>query len=246
MIRGQTMAESLQGLFPEFVEDYRKIFGDDLVSVILFGSATGDDFRPGKSDINVMIALSEQGIDHLDRAIVAVEKWRKKKFAVPLFLTEAYVKTSLDVFPIEYLDLRENHLLIHGRDILDGLSFQPESVRLQCEREVKGKLLLLREAFLDSAGKEKVLRHVIRHSIQTFVAIFKALLFLKRDELPRERRHVVRAACEAFGLDAGLFEKLMDVKEERVPRHEVDLKGLFHDYLREVRNLSQKIDTLGV
>jgi predicted nucleotidyltransferase len=246
LIRGQTMAEFLRDLFPEFVEDYRKLFGDDLVSVILFGSATGDDFRPGKSDINVMIVLSEAGIDHVDRAFVTVEKWRKKKFAVPLFLTEAYVKTSLDVFPIEYLDLRENHLLVHGKDTLEGLSFQPESVRLQCEREVKGKLLLLRAAFMESAGKGKVLRQVIRQSIQAFVAIFKALLFLKGLAVPRDKRDVIRVACEAFDLDAGLFERLLDVREEKVPRREDELKGFFRDYLREVRNLSQKIDTLGV
>jgi predicted nucleotidyltransferase len=239
------MAKFPKNLFPEFVEDYKKLFGHDLVSVILFGSATGEDFRPGKSDINVMIVLSEAGIDHLDQAFGAVEKWRKKKFAVPLFLTETYVKTSLDVFPVEYLDLRENHLLVHGKDILESLSFQPDSVRLQCEREVKGKLLLLRKAFMESAGKGKALREVIRQSIQAFVAIFKALLFLKGAELPREKRDVIRTACEAFDLDAGLFERLMDVKEEKVPWREGELKGLYHDYLKEVRKLSQKIDALG-
>ena len=239
------MAEILKDLLPDFVEDYRKLFGEDLVSVILFGSAAGDDFRPGKSDINVMIVLSETGMDHLDRAFMTVEKWRKKKFAVPLFLTEAYVKTSLDVFPIEYLDLRERHLLVHGRDLLQGLTFQPESVRLQCEREVKGKLLLLREAYMGSAGKGKALKEGIGKSIQAFVAIFKALLFLKGEGLPREKRDVIRAACEAFDMDAGLFERLLDVKEDRAPRREEELKILYRDYLREVRKLSQKIDTLG-
>lgn len=239
------MAEPLKDLLPEFVEDYRKLFGEDLVSVILFGSAAGEDFRPGKSDINVMIVLSEAGIDHLDRAFMAVEKWRKKKFAVPLFLTAAYVETSLDVFPIEYLDLRERHLLVHGKDVLEGLCFQPESVRLQCEREVKGKLLLLREAFMGSAGKGKALKQVIRQSIQAFVALFKALLFLKGEGLPREKRDVIRAACEAFDLDAALFEGLLDIKEDKAPRREEELKILYLDYLREVRKLSLKIDTLG-
>jgi len=39
-------------LFPDIVSDYQKIFGDDLTSIILYGSAAGPDFRPGKSDIN--------------------------------------------------------------------------------------------------------------------------------------------------------------------------------------------------
>jgi predicted nucleotidyltransferase len=239
------MAKFPQDLFAEFVEDYRKLFGDDLVSVILFGSAAGDDFRPGKSDVNVMIVLSETGVEHLDQAFGAVQKWRKKKFAVPLFVTEAYIKTSQDVFPIEYLDFRENHVLVYGTDILEGLSFQPEAMRRQCEREVKGKLLLLREALMESAGKAKTLEQVIRQSIQAFVAIFKALLFLKGMELPREKRAVIRAACEAFALNAGLFERLLDVRHDKVPRREDELKGLYREYLKEVRKLSQEIDALG-
>ena len=212
--------------------------------MILFGSAAGEDFRPGKSDINVMIVLSETGIDRIDQAFGAVEKWRKKKFAVPLFLTEAYVHASLDVFPVEYLDMRESHRLVYGKNILEGLSFQPEAVRLQCEREVKGKLLLLREALMASAGKGKALKEVIGRSIQAFVAIFRALLFLKGQEIPREKRGLLRAGCEAFDLDAGLFERLLDVKEERLPPND-EIPTLYRAYVKEVRKLSQKIDHAG-
>ncbi|MCP4664797.1 MAG: hypothetical protein GY849_00385, partial [Deltaproteobacteria bacterium] len=38
-------------MFPEFIADYKEIFGDDLVSIILYGSAAGEGYRPGKSDI---------------------------------------------------------------------------------------------------------------------------------------------------------------------------------------------------
>ena len=93
-------------IFREITEDYSRLFGDALISIILYGSATGGDYRPGKSDINFMIVLSEEGIGQLEKAFKAVEKWKKRKVAVPLFLTEAYIQTSLDVFPIEYLNFR--------------------------------------------------------------------------------------------------------------------------------------------
>ena len=53
-------------IFPEIIADYKNLFGDDLVSIILYGSATGQDYRPGKSDINFMIVLSEEGIERLE------------------------------------------------------------------------------------------------------------------------------------------------------------------------------------
>jgi hypothetical protein len=140
--------------------------------------------------------------------------------------------------------MRENHRVVYGKNILEGLSFQPEAVRLQCEREVKGKLLLLREALMDSGGKGKALKEVIGRSIQAFVALFRALLFLKGREIPREKRGLLRAGCEAFDLDAGLFERLLAVKEDKAPRDD-ELTTLYRAYLKEVQKLSQKIDQPG-
>jgi predicted nucleotidyltransferase len=239
------ISQTPEAFFPELIQDYRTIFGNELVSVILFGSATGGEFRPGKSDINFMIVLSEAGIDQIEKAFGAVEKWRKQRVAVPLFLTETYVTTSLDVFPIEYLDLRQNHRLLFGKDVLVDLTFSPESVRLQCEREVKGKLLLLRKAFLDTAGKENALKKLIGRSLPAFVAIFRALLFLKGKEPSSEKREVIKQTCETFGLDDALFKKLLDVKLDNRSQPEGELRSLVRDYLREVQKLSRLIDAFG-
>ena len=108
-----------------------------------------------------MILLSEEGIENIDRAFSTVAKWRKRNVATPLFLTKKYVSTSLDVYPIEYLNFQRNHILVYGMDILKDLEFNPDYVRLQCEREIKGKLLLLREAFIETSGKKFTLRELI-------------------------------------------------------------------------------------
>jgi len=232
-------------IFPEIISDYKEVLGDDLVGIILYGSATGKDYRPGKSDINFMIVVSEQGIDRLEEMLQVVKKWRKKNVAVPLFLTENYVKTSMDVFPIEYLNLQQNHLLVFGKDILNGLTFNPEFLRLQCEREIKGKLLLLREAFLESSGRARDLDMVINQSIHAFVAIFEALLFLKSVEVPEGKREIIRAASGTFDMNTLLFERLLDVKEGKAHHGEKVTRQLFIAYLKEIRQLARHVDQLG-
>ncbi|NVL89463.1 MAG: hypothetical protein HWN69_00515 [Desulfobacterales bacterium] len=231
-------------IFPGIVDDYKGLFGEDLVSVILYGSAASNDYIPGKSDINFMIVLSEDGIDSLDRAFEVIGKWKKRNVATPLFLTETYVKTSLDVFPIEYLNFRNNHELVYGKDILKDLSFDQEFLRLQCEREVKGKLLVLREAFLETRGKGKYLQQLATQSLGTFVAIFNALLHLRGNELPRHKREVIREVCLAFDMDATLFEKLLDIKEKRLKLSDSEMADLFKSYLRQVHQLWKIVDTL--
>ena len=232
-------------VFMEITEDYKGLYGDDLLSIVLYGSATGPGYRPGKSDLNFMMVLSEEGIEHLDKAFKTISKWRKRNVAVPLFLTRPYVETSLDVFPVEYLNMQRNHILVYGEDILCDLTFQREHVRLQCEREIKGKLLLLREAYLETAGKGRALKEVIGRSIQAFIAIFEALLFLKEMEIPSEPRNVLSLGCRTFEIDNGLFEKLLDIKEEKIRIDDRELNRLFGDYVREVRKLSKIVDTLG-
>jgi hypothetical protein len=232
-------------IFPDITTDYKDIYGDDLISIMLYGSATGKDYRPGKSDINFMIVLSEEGIERLDRAFEVVKKWRKRNVAIPLFLTENYVETSTDVFPIEYLNFKSNYVPVYGKDILKDLSFKPEFIRLQCEREIKGKLLLLREAYLETSGKGRALKDVIGQSIRAFVAIFEALLYVKELELPTERIKVIHATAQAFDIDSSVFEKLLDVKDDKIKPGDDEMRGLFQKYLAEVRKLSKQVDALG-
>lgn len=232
-------------IFPEIIDDYKSLFGDDLVSIILYGSATGKDYRPGESDVNFMIVLSEEGIEHLDRAFKIVAKWKKRRVAIPLFLTRVYVETSMDVFPLEYRNFQRNHILVYGEDILMNLSFNPKFVRLQCEREIKGKLLLLRQAFLETGGKGAALKGVMGQSIQAVLAIFEALVFLKGQEIPQEKRGIIKATSAAFGMDGDLFQKILDIKEQKIKPGDTQIKEIFQKYLREVRKLSIIVDALG-
>ena len=232
-------------ILPDITDVYKSLFGDDLVSIILYGSATGQDFQPGKSDINFMIVLTEDGIEHLDQAFDVVNKWRKRGVAVPLFLTEEYVKTSLDVFPIEYLNFQNNYVQVFGKDILKDLEFSSEFLRLQCEREIKGKLLLLREAFLETSGKGKALKGLIIQALPALMAIFEALLHLKRIAVPKERREIVRAMADIFDLEQGVFEGLLDIKEEKSKISDKESLNLFKGCLKEMRKLSKLINALG-
>jgi hypothetical protein len=191
------------------------------------------------------VVLSEEGIERLDKAFKTVAKWRRHNVAIPLFLTEGYIQSSLDVFPIEYLNFQQNHRLVFGNDVLKGLSFEAEDVRLQCEREIKGKLLLLREAFLETMGKDRRLKELIGRSLGALIAIFEALLFLK-EEAPRSgKRAVIARTCELFDLDEALFAKLLDIKEKTFRPGQDEVRAIFRDYLSQVRRLAQGVDALG-
>jgi len=237
--------ENPEEIFEEFTADYTRAFGQDLVGISLYGSAAGGEYVPGRSDLNFLIVLTLNGIENLEKAFKIVERWQKRKVSVPVFVTVDYVTTSLDVFPIEYLDMQRRHVKVYGTDILEGLVFDPEHIRLQCEREIKGKLLLLREGFLETGGRARDLKELVSRSLPAFTALFGAVLHLKGAEVPHAKSEVVRKGCASLGLDGSVFEELVSVRRGDSRLKGEQLLSLFKKYLREVEAFSSLVDSLG-
>jgi len=231
-------------IFQEFTQDYQKLYGEDLISIILYGSAAKGEYVHKKSDINFLIILSEKGIENLGKSLDLIPKWKKRNVATPLFLTKSYIQTSLDSFPIEFLDMKEHHQLVYGEDVLKDIDINLQYLRLQCEREVKSKLLHLRQAYLNTHGKRKHMETLISRSIITFASIFRALLKLKGKEIPARKREVILSTSEGFGLDKETFEKLLKIREGRLKLSSQELSSLMEDYIEQIRQLSQKVDQL--
>ncbi|KPJ58765.1 MAG: hypothetical protein AMJ42_02680 [Deltaproteobacteria bacterium DG_8] len=180
----------------------------------------------------------------MKKAFKTVGKWYKRKVSTPLFLTKSYVATSLDSFPIEFLNMQKSYQLVFGEDILKELPFNKNHLRLQCERELKGKLLQLRQVYLESRGKTKNLKLIIENSLTAFISIFQALLYLKDKDIPAERRKVISLISQEMGVDEQIFLNLLKVKEGTVKLSAEALNVLFEDYIKEVRRLSYSVDQL--
>ncbi len=234
-----------EDIFTEIVFDYKSVFGTDLISIFLYGSAAGPDYRPGKSDINFMIILSEKGSEHVDRAFGIIKKWRRKRVAIPLFLTEQYIRTSTDIFPVEYINFQQRNVLVFGKDFFKDMSFKKEHVRLQCEREIKGKLVLLQQAFVEAGGKSSRLKAVMCQSVTAFISIFHALLYLKNVKIPTKQRDVIQAVAETYDIKADIFKNIARLKEGRLKLNAAEIKGVFREYIKVVKNLAIQADQLG-
>jgi predicted nucleotidyltransferase len=233
-----------QDVFIPLTQDYLKVFGRELVSLILYGSAAGGSYIKGKSDINLLLVLTPEGIDKLEDAFAAIKYWKKRGIAAPLVMTKAFINTSLDCYPIEFLNMRNNHILIYGENVLEQIDVSPENLRLQIERELKGKLILLRQGYLEAQGQPRQLKNLISRSFTAFISIFKALLYYKHDAAPRERRATIKELAKVFAIDAEVFLQCADIKEGKSNLSGDDIVRLFTKYTQEVANMCNIVDSL--
>ncbi len=235
-----------EAIFKEITADFKDVFEDELISITLYGSGARPDYSPSRSDINFLITLTRRGMDDLSGALPPVAKWKKRNVATPLFMTREDIRASLDAFPVEFLNMKWQHAVVYGEDVLAALVFPPEPLRLQIEREFKAKILNLRKGFLETEGREKRIRQLIRASLTAFAALFEAMLHLKNIEVPKTRRDIFQAAAEAFAVDAALFRKCEDVREGKDRLTSTEIRSLFIDYMKEVSRISDIIDHLAI
>ena len=73
--------------FSAFIDDLKQTHGDNLASVILYGSAAAGDFVPQKSDYNLLIALHKIAPKDLRNAHACVREWHKMGHPVPVYFT---------------------------------------------------------------------------------------------------------------------------------------------------------------
>lgn len=233
-------------IFEEITGEYQKIFGAHLISIILFGSGAGEDYIPGKSDINFLITLTDQGIDRLDHALEAVARWRKRNVAIPLFMTRSYLEGSLDAYPIEFLNMKRHYVVVFGKDILAELAFDRRHIRLQLERELRGKLLHLRSGYLATEGNARKIRELIAKSLTAFTSLLSALLYLKNIEIPHGKRETITAAGDTLGIDTAIFLKCEEIRRKTDRFSQSEVKAVFQAYMKEVSRLCDQIDQMEI
>jgi hypothetical protein len=129
--------------------------------------------------------------------------------AAPLVLTPEYIRSSLDAFPLELMEITQLHWTVFGEDLFAGISLADADVRLQCEREVKRLLIGLRQGLLATAGRERMISSLEHEAAEGLSRAVRGILWLRgqRDYLPRAQalQEVAKIAGRGFaGMQAAL------------------------------------------
>ena len=232
----------METILQEFVTEVRDLYGEELIAVFLYGSAASGGRVPGRSDINVVIVLRQISPPFLRKATPRIRRWQQRGIATPLFLDPDFLRSSLDVFPIEFLDMQEQHRVLFGSDLLAGLRIDRANLRLQCEQEIKGKLLRLRQTYVESSASPAALEQVLMAAAGSGVVLARALLRLG-DEDARGDAEGVFARTEArFGIAAPGLRRAWQVKQGQARVAGSALDQLYLEVLEAFQGLARVVD----
>jgi len=193
----------------ELVAQLQKVYGAQLRSVVLYGSAAAGEHIPKRSDYNVLVIVDELTMEHMRAGAAVAHAWGEDGNPPPLTLTLSEWQGSSDIFPMEYADILERHRVLFGTPPFSGIAVDPRNLRLQLEHEAMGKLLKLRQGVLAAGGDAKSQTELLAASLSTIMVIFRAVQRLNNVVPPTDYEKLSRDVAARAGFNTEPFVRVV-------------------------------------
>ncbi|MDX9702004.1 MAG: hypothetical protein RBU23_03060 [Candidatus Auribacterota bacterium] len=234
------------GAITSFCESLIILHSKNLISVAVYGSAVTSNFVPKISNINIVCVFNELKMETMNNSLRVIKQAKKNNIVAPLFLTLDNIRSSLDTFPMEFLEIKENHRTVYGQKIFSQLDIPKENLRIQCEQQLKSQLVRLRQMYLEHGNDKKAIKSALITSFNSTFAIFRSLLRLAGVPVPELNEEVILKVNNTYSFDGQVFSDLLKDKKklDKVVWRECD--DIFAEYLLQLEVLANRVDQMKV
>ena len=194
----------------DLVAQLLKAYGDELTTVVLYGSAAAGEHIAKRSDYNVLVIVRGLSLDRLRAEAAVARAWSAAGNPPPLTLTGEEWQRSADIFPMEYADILERHRVLHGSPPFAGIKVDREHLRLQVEHEAMGTLIQFRQGILASGGDVKRQIELLSDSLSTVMVIFRAVIRLHGAVPPTDYAALTADVATRAGMDPAPFVRVIE------------------------------------
>jgi predicted nucleotidyltransferase len=225
-------------------EKLKAAFAEQLVAVILYGSAAMDDWQERGSDLNVLCVLKQITRKELKESEGIFKWWRELGNPPPLLLSAEEVKRSTDCFPMEFHDMQERRRVLYGEDVIAGLAIDLSFYRALVEHELRAKQIRLRQKAAELLSQPERLTRLMMDSISTFCVLGRHALILSSHEPKWKKKEILDALGGVTGTPMRAANEILAIREAGKKSQGHDALALLDEYLRETESLVSFVDAL--
>jgi|SRR5215472_15425413 len=227
------------------VEDLQATHGENLSSVVLYGSAAAGDHVELRSDYNLLIALKRITPEDLRLAQAPMREWQRLGHPLPVYFTVEELSDAADVFPIEFYQMQQARVVLYGKDPFELFELSDANLRHQCEYELRSKLIQLRRLYIGASVSIEKLCDLMSDSLASFAALFRAVLLLHGKPAPVAKPEIVRATSQLLQLDGQVFESIFEFRAAgQLPPTEKEANDIFAVYMDQVEKVIEVVDQM--
>jgi predicted nucleotidyltransferase len=147
---------NVNSVLTEFISSAKKVFEDNLRSIVLYGSGAEGKLRPS-SDVNVIVVLARFDQNNANQMR---EPLRLAEAAIKLramFLLEEEVQPATQAFAVKFADVQRRRRVLYGDDPFATISVSREDSIFRLKQTLLNLILRLRESYISRGLREEQL-----------------------------------------------------------------------------------------
>lgn len=165
--------------------------GDNLISAFIHGDCLMEGYDAINSPWTVSFILKDNSVNSLKKLQELLPKAQKENIEFLYFFTQNEINASEDVFPLEFLHLANRNQAIAGIDPLKDYTPNLSCLRLECERELRGLMIHLRQAYIHLKEK-RCSEEFFMQATGTILPIMYGVFYLKYRNYPTNHDEIFR------------------------------------------------------
>ena len=224
----------MQDELVQFCGTIEETEGDNLVTIVLYGSAVKGGYNEHTSDINVLLVLQDVSIQVLDRLAEPIH-YAAQEFGIAVMVSEPKdLNRSTDVFPIKFRDIQLNHVILVGEDVLEPLQIDETHLRLRCEQEFKNLMWRMRYFYLHRKHRPELIEATILSVFSNLLMATETLLYLQTGQHLNTKEKIIEQAVKELDYPKALLKKLMALQQTKLKPKAEELKEMYEDLMQLV------------
>jgi hypothetical protein len=238
------LSNETQKLLQTYVKEVKAAFGDQLEGLLLYGSAVRGEFLRGRSNLNTLLLVSSCDSAVLKQYSLLHRRWSKEQIVVPLFLTEEELPRSAAVFPLEFLEIQEQHRVLDGRDPFIGFHVKTDRLREAVVQGLTSHIVRLRQRYVEGGGNDEATMIVLPLSITSTIPLLRGVRRLLGRPPLSHSDAVISDVGEQLKLD---LQGLLDVwllKRGQISPGPHEVSRFFDRYLQAIISVTGAVEQL--
>lgn len=201
---------AVRQFFLEFVESAKTAAGENLTSIILFGSGAEGRLR-STSDLNLMCVLRNVDSAALDGFRKSIQSGRAFRLRV-MFIRADELPEHAKLFSVKFQDLKRRHLVLYGPDPLESLEIDRAALAARARQILANLKLRSRAAYAADGDNAARLTLAVADMAGPLRSAAAAVRSLQGSEM--EPKAALAAAAEQAGITAAVLENVSRAREE--------------------------------
>lgn len=225
-----------------YVKDVQRLYGDALDGVLLYGSAVRGEFLPGRSNLNVVLIVKSARADQLKKYGAVHRRWAKEQVVVPLFVTQADLPAMSLVFPLEYLEIQEQHRLLAGQDPFVGFKVDQRHLLAEVLQSLRGNLLRVRQRFIEGGGSEEAITILLPLSLTAMLPVLRGVQRLLGRPVLSQGEPLLKDFETFLSIDLSGLRDAWLLKRGQISPGQKEIPRLMERYLECLERLVQAVE----